>query len=114
MFNILETEKEGILGATKLYPGVITEGFFIIHYKSILEMFAEEHHAAMTDAIANCFIEITTLTVSKQCILSGKALCDVLQDASTAGGGKANLPSYATECVKYTTDRVCFQLARGV
>ena len=25
VFNILETEKEGILGATKLYPGVITE-----------------------------------------------------------------------------------------
>ena len=27
VFNILETEKEGILGATKLYPGFITEGF---------------------------------------------------------------------------------------
>ena len=27
VFNILETEKEGILGATELYPGVITEGF---------------------------------------------------------------------------------------
>ena len=27
VFNILETEKEGILGATKLYPGVITEFF---------------------------------------------------------------------------------------
>ena len=65
-------------------------------------MLAEEQHTAMTDAIANCFIEITTLTVSKQCILPGKALWDALQDASTAGGGKgkANLPSYATECVE--------------
>ena len=70
-------------------------------------MFAEEHHTAMTDAIANCFIEITTLTVSKQCILPGKALRDALQDASTAGGGKANIPSYATECVEvYNGPRV--------
>ena len=28
VFNILETEKEGILGATKLYPEVITEFFY--------------------------------------------------------------------------------------
>ena len=70
-------------------------------------MFAEEHHNAMTDAIANCFIEITTLTVFKQCILMDKALWDALQDASTAGGGKANLPSYATQCVEvYNGPRV--------
>ena len=48
----------------------------------------------------DCFIEITTLTVSKQCILPGKALWDALQDSSTGGGGKANLPSYATECIE--------------
>ena len=75
--------------------------------KSILEMFAEEHHTAMTDAISNCFIEITTLIVSKQCILPGKALWDALQETSTAGGGKANSPSYATECVEvYNGPRV--------
>ena len=68
-------------------------------------MFAKEHHTTMTDAITNCCIEITTLT--KQCILPGKALWDALQDASTAGGGKANLPIYATECVEvYNGPRV--------
>ena len=65
-----------------------------------MEMFAEEHHTTMTDAIVNCFIEVTMLTVSKQCILPGNVLWDALQDASIIGGGKANLPSYATECVE--------------
>ena len=73
-------------------------------------MFAEEHHTAMTDTIANCFIEITTLTVSKQCILPGKAMWDALQEASTAGGGKANLPSYAMKCVEvYNGPRVFWE-----
>ena len=33
---------------------------------------------------------------------------------TAGGGGGGNLPSYATECVEVTTDRVCFQFARGV
>ena len=33
VFNILETEKEGILGATKLYPGVIIE--FFLYYNTL-------------------------------------------------------------------------------
>ena len=38
--NTVELAREGILGATKLFPGVITEFDLVIHYKPILEMFA--------------------------------------------------------------------------
>ena len=56
VFNMVETADEGILGATKLFPGVITELALILHYKPILEMFAEEKRAVNTDAISSAFL----------------------------------------------------------
>ena len=47
VFSMVETADEGILGATKLFPGFITELALILHYKPILEMFAEEKHAVI-------------------------------------------------------------------
>ena len=64
---MVETADEVILGATKLFTGVITELALILHYKPILEMFTEEKHAVNMDAISSAFLEITTVTVSKQC-----------------------------------------------
>ena len=64
-------------------------------------MFAEEQHTAMTDVIANCFIEITTLTVSKQCILPVKHCgmrCKMLQPLEVEK--PIYLFIYATECVE--------------
>ena len=99
MFNTVELAREGILGATKLFPGVIAEFDLVIHYKPILEMFAEEKHSANNDGISSCFLQITTVTVSKQCVVPSTALWKALHNASTAGGGKANLPSYPTKVV---------------
>ena len=99
VFNMVETADEGILGATKLFPGVITELALILQYKSILEMFAEEKHSVNTDAISSAFLEITTVTVSKQCGVPSTSQWGTLHNAATAGGGKANLPSYPTKVV---------------
>ena len=96
VFNMVETENEGILGATKLFPGFIAEFALIVHYMPILEMFAEEHHTTNTDAISSAFLEINMVTVSKPSVLPSKALWGMLHHAATTGGGKANLPSYPT------------------
>ena len=94
VFNNIELAREGILGATSLFLGVITEFDLVVHYKPILEMFAEEAHTANTDAISSSYLEITTVTVAKQCTIPSTDLWKALRDASTAGGGKGSLPSY--------------------
>ena len=93
VFNNIELAREGILGATSLFPGVITEFGLVVHYKPILEKFAEEAHTANTDAISSSYLEITTVTVAKQCTVPSTDLWKALRDASTAGGGKGSLPS---------------------
>ena len=94
---MVETADEGILGSTKLFQGVIKELDLILHYKPILEMFAEEKHAVNTDAISSAFLEITTVTVSEQCGVPSTSMWGALHNAASAGGGKANLPSYPTK-----------------
>ena len=66
----------------------------VLSSNSILEMFAEEAHTANTDAISSSYLEITTVTVAKQCTVPSTVLWKALRDASTAGGGKGSLPSY--------------------
>ena len=97
VFNNIELARESILGATSLFPGVITEFDLVVHYKPILEMFAEEAHTANTDAISSSYLEITTVTVAKQCTVPSTDLWKTLRDASTTGGGKGSLPSYPAE-----------------
>ena len=99
VFNNIELAREGILGATSLFPNVITEFDLVVHYKPILEMFAEEAHTANTDAISSSYLEITTVTVAKQCTVPSTDLWKALRDASTAGGGKGSLPSYPAKVV---------------
>ena len=94
VFNNIELAREGILGATRLFPGVITEFDLVVHCKAILETFAKEAHTANTDAISSSFLEITMVTVAKQCTVPSTDLWKALRDASTAGGGKGSLPSY--------------------
>ena len=97
VFNNIELAREGILGATSVFPGVITEFDLVVHCKPILEMFAEEAHTANTDAISSSYLEIMTVTVATQCTVPSTDLWKALRDASTAGGGKGSLPSYPAE-----------------
>ena len=93
VFNMVETADEGILRATKIFPGVITELDLILHCKPILEMFAEEKHAVNTDAISSAFLEITTVTVSKQCGVPSTSLWGALHNAAIAGVEKPTCPA---------------------
>ena len=67
-------------------------------------MFAEGKHAVNTDAISSAFLEITRVTVSKQCGVPSTSLWGALHNAATAGGGKANLSSYPTKVVDMYND----------
>ena len=108
VFTTLELFREGIFGLTKVFPGVITDCDLIIHFKPVLEMFAEEHRdptgappvPGNNGALSGAFFQLTTVTISQQSVVPSTQLWKTLQDSASASGGKANLPSYPTKVVE--------------
>ena len=96
VFSSIELFREGVFGTTRVFQGVITDCDLVIHFKPILDMFAEEARTGdvNTGAISNAFFELTTVTVSQQSLVPSAQLWKTLQDSASASGGKANLPSY--------------------
>ena len=101
VFSTVELFREGVFGLTKVFPGVVTDCDLIIHFRPVMEMFAEEKRAAgNTGALAGAFFQLTTVTVSQQSVVPSTQLWKTLQDSASASGGKANLPSYPTKVVE--------------
>ena len=101
VFSTVELFREGVFGLTKVFPGVVTDCDLIIHFRPIMEMFAEEARAAgSTHALNGAFFQLTTVTVSQQSVVPSTQLWKTLQDSASASGGKANLPSYPTKVVE--------------
>ena len=99
----VETESEGILGATCMYPGIISSFQATLDFKGIYELLYSDISNAIADpqtfvedtgGIDRAFIEITRIICEYQSALPSTALWDALSNAATAGGGVAKSPSY--------------------
>ena len=71
----VETDKEGILSTTNLFPGIIQDFTFIFHYEPIFELFSEDQIADHNPGTLNStHLVITTLTMLNQSITPGDDL----------------------------------------
>ena len=107
-FFRVESESEGIMGASCMYPGIITNFQCVLDFKSIYEWLYSDltnGHVpvvavADTHGIERAFIKVTKIFVEYQSLLPSTPLWDALSNAATAGGGVAKSPSYPIELVQ--------------
>ena len=96
-FCTLETEGQGILESTNMFPGILTSLTGIIQIKPIFEMFSQENgtagHNQLTNGIDTAYIRITSVYCEQQTILPSAPLWEALGNVATQGGGLAKTPS---------------------
>ena len=99
-FFRVESESEGIMGASCMYPGIITNFQCVLDFKSIYEwLYSDLTNGVVGDitdthGIERAFIKVTKIFVEYQSLLPSTPLWDALSNAATAGGGVAKSPSY--------------------
>ena len=107
-FFRVETESEGIMGGSYMYPGIMTDFQIIFEFKSMFEfMYSDLTNAAagapaVTDShgIEHAYFKINRIFVEYQTLLPSTPLWDALSNAATAGGGVAKSPSYPIELLQ--------------
>ena len=107
-FCRVETESEGIMGASCMYPGIMTNFQMILELKAMYEfLYCDLTNGAVpaqaitdTHKIEHAYFQITRIFVEYQTLLPSTALWDALSNAATAGGGVAKSPSYPIDKAK--------------